>query len=132
MKPATASETLPSVMVVDDDEDLLWLLTRTLKQGGFSVKSFTRPPSMRTLREIHPAVLFLDVEIGAESGEEVCGQIKSEVGTAYLPVILISSHNTEKLRATALRCGADGYLNKPFNLEGMKRLAQHYVDRRAA
>ena len=96
------------------------------------MKSYTRPPSIHLLREVHPAVIFLDVEIGTESGEEVCGQIKSAEDTADLPVILISSHAPEKLRATALRCGADGFLNKPFDLDGMMRLAQRYVDRQAA
>ncbi|MBZ0205474.1 MAG: response regulator [Flavobacteriales bacterium] len=118
-----------TVMVVDDDRDLLWLLSRVLRKKGFHVQGFFSAPSVETVKKIDPAVLFLDVEIGGESGEVVCERIKHSTDLPKFPVILISSHAKERLRETAQRCGADGYLTKPFNLRGMAMLAKYYVSR---
>lgn len=119
-------------MLVDDDQDLLWLLRRVLIKQGLNVKSFSSAPSVAMVKEIHPAVLFLDVEIGQESGEEVCGKIKKSAIATQIPVILISSHAKDKLRATAKRCRADGYLTKPFDMQGMAKLAKLYVQAQKA
>ncbi len=128
MEPVlTHKESAATIMVVDDDKDLLWLLQRVLVKQGLDVKSFSSAPSMDVVKEIHPAVLFLDVEIGAESGEEVCDRIKRSQAVPHLPVILISSYAKESLRERAKRCGADGYLTKPFDLQGMARLAKLYI-----
>jgi len=128
----TSGERRTTVMVVDDDRDLLWLLSRVLRKKGFNVQGFTSAPSMEMVKKIDPAVLFLDVEIGAESGEEVCGRIKHGTDGSKVPVILISSHAKERLRETARRCGADGYLTKPFDLRGMTMLAKYYAGHRPA
>ena len=114
-------------MVVDDDKDLLWLLKRVLVKQGLDVKSFASAPTVEMVNAIHPAVLFLDVEIGSESGEEVCDRIKRSMAVPHIPVILISSYAKESLRERAKRCGADGYLTKPFDMQGMARLAKLYV-----
>ena len=50
-------------MLVDDDQDLLWLLRRVLVKQGLDVQSFSSAPSVDMVKEIHPAVLFMDVEI---------------------------------------------------------------------
>ena len=133
MEPTfTYKETPPTVMVVDDDQDLLWLLRRVLVKQGLKVQSFSSAPSVDMVKEIHPAVLFMDVEIGQESGEEVCGRIKKANAMPQTPVILISSHAKDRLRATAKRCGADGYLTKPFDIQGMARLAKLFIAARPA
>ncbi|MBX2982933.1 MAG: response regulator [Flavobacteriales bacterium] len=133
MEPlSTTHSAAPTVMVVDDDKDLLWLLHRVLVKEGLQVESFSSAPTMDMVNRIHPAVLFLDVEIGQESGEEVCGRIKRSKAVTRTPVILISSHSKDKLSAVAERCGADGYLTKPFDLHEMTRLAKLYVAARPA
>ena len=123
----THKESPATIMVVDDDKDLLWLLKRVLVKQGLDVQSFASAPTVEMVNAIHPAVLFLDVEIGAESGEEVCDRIKRSMAVPHIPVILISSYAKESLRERAKRCGADGYLTKPFDMQGMARLAKLYV-----
>lgn len=120
----------PTLMLVDDDKDLLWLMSHALKRRGFVVKAFDHAPSMAQVRDVQPTVIFLDVDIGTESGEEVCGKIKGGTTSPQIPVILISSHPMDRLRETALRCGADGYMTKPFDVERMSRLALQYAEGR--
>lgn len=131
MEPQDADHDPATIMVVDDDRDLLWLLCRHLGKAGLEVECHASAPSVALLERVRPAVLFLDVEIGQENGEEVCGRIKASPAGPDLPVILISSLPQDSLRAVAERCGANGYLAKPFDMQGMARLAKYYVDARA-
>ncbi len=119
-----------TLMLVDNDKDLLWLMTHALQRRGFVVKAFDHAPTLAQVRSVRPSVIFLDVEIGEESGEEVCGKIKGGAEPSRVPVILISSHPMDRLRETALRCGADGYLAKPFDVEHMIRSVHQYAKER--
>lgn len=121
-----------TLMLVDDDKDMLWLMSHALKRRGFEVKAFDHAPSMAQVRDVHPTVIFLDLDIGTESGEEVCGKIKDAPNSLRVPVILLSSHPKEKLRETALRCGADGFMTKPFDVERMSQLVMRYAIERPA
>lgn len=121
-----------TLMLVDDDKDLLWLMSHALKRRGFDVKVFDHAPSMAQVRDAQPSVIFLDVDIGTESGEEVCGKIKKEPDSSFVPVILLSSHSKDILRETAGRCGADGYMTKPFDVERMSQLAHAYAGKKPA
>lgn len=121
-----------TLMLVDDDTDLLWLMSHALKRRGFQVRTFSHAPSLDQVRDIHPSVIFLDVDMGMESGEDVCGQIKGQADSARVPVILLSSHGMDRLKETALRCGADGYMTKPFDAERMTMLAHQYAKQRPA
>ncbi|MEO5584820.1 MAG: response regulator [Flavobacteriales bacterium] len=121
-----------TLMLVDDDKDLLWLMSHALKRRGFIVKAFDHAPSIAQVKDVRPSVIFLDVDIGTESGEEVCGKIKGSADLSAYPVILLSSHPNDSLRKVASRCGADGYMTKPFDVERMSQLADHYAGLRPA
>lgn len=117
----------PTVMVVDDDPDLLGMMTRTLERGGFAVAARSEPPDWRDLEESDPAVLFMDIRLGMADGSEACSAIKENKRSAGLPVILISGE--DHLEDRAERCGADGYLSKPFRPQLLLDLAAHYAAR---
>jgi DNA-binding response OmpR family regulator len=112
-----------SLILVDDDKDLLWLMSHALRLRGFQVEAFDHAPSLAQIRDLHPSVILLDVEVG----EEICGKIKGGTDPSPVPVILLSRHPIDKLRETVLRCGADGYLIKPFNVERLTRSVHRYA-----
>ena len=120
------------LLLVDDDTDLLWLMSSALKRRGFEVRTFSHAPTIEQVRQVQPSVIFLDLDIGTESGEEVCGKIKQGDSVLHVPIILLSSHNKDHLRETARRCGADGYMTKPFDLDRMSSLARNYLMERPA
>ncbi|MBS1582314.1 MAG: response regulator [Bacteroidetes bacterium] len=117
----------PTVMVVDDDPDLLALMKRTLEKGGFTVAARKGPPDWRDLEETRPAVLFMDIGLGDMDGARVCAAMKRNARIAQLPVILISGE--ERLKEEAKECHADGYLSKPFKQQLLLDLAAHYAER---
>ena len=123
---------MPTVLLVDDNKDLLWLMSNFLKRGGFVVQTFDHAPTLDQIQEFAPVVVFLDIQIGKQNGLETCTRIKEDPNLAHLPVVLVSSHAKEFLKEEAKMCGADGYLQKPVEPGVLIQLANHYAEQRNA
>jgi DNA-binding response OmpR family regulator len=117
----------PTIMVVDDDEDLLQAMSFLLERYGFRVDARLTPPNWIELQAVHPALLFLDVELSPQNGMYICKSIKENLADWKLPVVLTSAHPEEQLEQEARFCHADAILPKPFGSGAMKRLAEHFA-----
>jgi DNA-binding response OmpR family regulator len=115
------------VLVVDDDEDQLVLVERTLKRHGFAV--FTYHSSLGVSNQVRtttPDLVLLDVNIPALSGDKVLGLARNQARNTTR-FILYSSADESRLRSLALTSGADGYLSKSVTGEALaKRLTTLY------
>ncbi len=131
-KTLTVDAPPPLLMVVDDDADLLWLMRGALVRSGFAVQVSTHAPTLQAVRDAHPAALVLDLEIGQESGEEVCREVKQASDLVGLPVLLISGKPGAALHGAAAQCGADAVLAKPFRLRELVQMAGKLLHRPAA
>ncbi len=115
------------VLVVDDDEDQLVLVQRTLKRHGFEV--FTYHSSLGVSNQVRtttPDLVLLDVNIPALSGDKVLALARNQARTTTR-FILYSSADESRLRSLALTSGADGYLSKSVQGEALaKKLTSLY------
>jgi DNA-binding response OmpR family regulator len=127
MPGARRGEKQRSIMIVDDDHDLLQMAKRTLERKGFVVDARASAPRWDELQRVDPAVVFMDIELNGENGIEICQAIKTSERMSGLPVILISGHGEERLKDEASRCKADGFLSKPFSAKLLVDLADHYT-----
>lgn len=118
---------LPTIMVVDDDEDLLSAMTFLLQRYGFQVEARSTAPNWVDLQAIHPALIFMDVELADVNGVFVCKAIKENLTHWNLPVVLTSGHSQEQLEREAHFCHADAILAKPFGSGAMRKLAEHFT-----
>lgn len=117
----------PTIMVVDDDQDLLQAMTFLLQRFGFRVDARVEPPNWIELQAIHPALIFMDVELMPCNGVLVCKSIKENLADWKLPVVLTSGRPQEQLEREARFCHADAILTKPFGSGAMRRLAEHFA-----
>ncbi len=117
----------PTIMLVDDNEDLLLAMSFLLERYGFNVDARTSPPNWVVLKAIQPALLFLDVELTPHNGVNICKSIKENLTDLNLPIVLISGHSADQLLDEARYCHADAILTKPFDSGSMKRLAEHFT-----
>lgn len=117
----------PTIMVVDDDRDLLKSLSFLLEHFGFKVDARETPPNWIDLQAVHPSLLFMDIEGMGHNGALVCRSIKENLCDWKLPVVLISGHPEEQLQREAHLCHADAILPKPFTTGAFKRLAEHFA-----
>lgn len=105
----------PTILVVDDDPELLELMRYHLTTEGFHVKTFPDASlALRYVTESRPHLVLLDLAMPALDGFGFCQAVKSRYATYYLPIIVISGRDEEEDVVRAFEMGADDYLIKPF------------------
>jgi DNA-binding response OmpR family regulator len=107
-----------SLVVADDDRDILRLLERRLSRRGYTVVSVADGrAALDAVRRIQPDAVVLDRLMPTMSGEEVCAALKADERTAAIPVVLLSAQASEQEIVEGFGVGADDYLTKPFDLD---------------
>ena len=104
------------ILIVDDDLELLELVSTTLESAGFTIDAVTSGlEALEITRGAkRPDVVVLDVQLPGMSGYEICRELRDEFGES-LPILFVSGFRTEALdRVAGLLVGADDYLVKPF------------------
>ena len=104
------------ILVADDNEANRELLSDLLSAEGYCVVCASDGKQALARVESEPIdVALLDVVMPRPTGFEVCQAMKSKPKTRLIPVILLTSLNSESDRITGIMCGADDFLSKPFN-----------------
>ncbi|KST65871.1 response regulator, partial [Mastigocoleus testarum] len=103
------------VLIVDDDPDILYLLSSLLQNRGFEVSTLDNPLNFwENLQAMHPDVLIFDVEMPSLSGIELCQVVRNDPRTSSLLVFFITAHTDLETIQQVLAAGADDYLSKPI------------------
>lgn len=104
------------ILIVDDEPQIRKQLKIGLTGHGYDVLTAGNGEEAMVLAAQHsPDVIILDISLGSEpDGLEVCGRLREWTNT---PIIMLSVHDEEKTKVTALHAGADDYLTKPFSME---------------
>jgi two-component system phosphate regulon response regulator PhoB len=106
-----------SVLLVDDERDLLSLLDFNLRAAGFeTLLATTGEQALAQLRRRVPDLVLLDVMLPDMSGTEICRQIKGDPRTRHLPVVMLTAKGEEVDRVVGFELGADDYVTKPFSV----------------
>jgi two-component system, NtrC family, response regulator AtoC len=118
------------VLVVDDEEMIRWSIEQTLSKAGYEVVGAgTGAEGMALFRQLHPAVVFLDIRLPDVNGITVLKHINEGTGTA--PAVIMMTAFEEDCSATEVaRLGACRYLRKPFNFDELEKLVRQALYRR--
>jgi len=107
------------ILIVDDEYLIRWSLQQELAKDGYEVTSAEDGESaLRLVRESPPDLVLLDIQLPGIGGIEVLQKIK--VSDPEIVVIMITAYGMVDTAVAAMKAGAFDYLNKPFNLEGVK------------
>jgi two-component system phosphate regulon response regulator PhoB len=105
-----------SVLIVEDEKDIVDLIAYHLKQSGFSVLSATDGASgLERARKEKPSLIILDLMLPEMDGKDVCRALKSNPLTRPIPVLILTAKAEEMDRVVGLELGADDYVTKPFS-----------------
>ena len=109
---------MPShILVVEDERDLLRVLTYNLKQAGFDVVgAVDGETALRAMREERFDLVLLDLMLPDMPGTEVCRRLKANPQTATIPVVMVTAKGEEVDRIVGFELGADDYVVKPFSV----------------
>ncbi len=107
-----------SLLLVDDDPDILGLLQSQFRDEPFEV--FTAgegETALNIVRTQKPDLVVLDINLPGLSGLEICRSLKADKNTRGIPIIMLSARSEEIDRVLGLEFGADDYVTKPFNTQ---------------
>jgi two-component system phosphate regulon response regulator OmpR len=106
------TETMPHILVVDDDTRLRNLLNKYLTDNGFMVTAAEdAEDALRKLKSFEVDLVVLDVMMPGKSGFEMTTELR---GTSSVPILLLTAMSENENRIEGLERGADDYLTKPF------------------
>lgn len=104
----------PLIAIVDDDESVRDALTSLLHSVGWQAEAFASAEAFLQSGQVHTtACVLLDVRLPGISGLELQRQLRSS--QARLPIIFLTAHGTETMRAQTLQTGAVAFFTKPFS-----------------
>jgi DNA-binding response OmpR family regulator len=104
------------ILVVDDEADVLDVLTINLRAAGFTVIAVEEAASaLIKARSELPALIILDLMLPRMSGLEICKVLKSDPPTQNIPIIMLTAKAQEVDKIVGLELGADDYVTKPFS-----------------
>jgi DNA-binding response OmpR family regulator len=105
-----------SVLVVDDEKDIIEILSYNLEREGYRVLSARDGKGALEQAKKNPDLVLLDVMMPEMDGWEVCKRLKLDPKTAKIPVLFLTAKGSEIDEVLGLELGADDYINKPINL----------------
>jgi CheY-like chemotaxis protein/HPt (histidine-containing phosphotransfer) domain-containing protein len=104
----------PLVFVIDDEPDIVDILSDMLESSGYRIKGFTQAnEAISSIEKLKPQAVFTDMNMPEMTGFEVLKKVHTR--DPDLPVIFVSAHLTKQLLIDALSFGVFGAIEKPFN-----------------
>jgi two-component system, OmpR family, alkaline phosphatase synthesis response regulator PhoP len=105
-----------TVLVVDDEEDILELLRYSFSREGYSVHcAASGEKALAIAREVLPDILVLDLMLPGMNGLDVARLLKKDPSTRSIPIVMLTAKGEEADIVTGLEMGADDYVTKPFS-----------------
>ncbi len=110
------------ILLVEDDPDILESVEVTLRMKDYEVATFSQGKGVYDyVRQNRPDLIVMDVMMPPPDGYEVCRQIKSDLETKKIPIILLSARTQKNEIEKGFDAGADRYIPKPFVNEELIR-----------
>ena len=104
-----------NVLVVDDEEDVVEVVSHFLEQEGYSVDKAYDGEEALDKATPETDIIVLDIMLPGLDGYEVCERLRSRVETETIPIIFLSAKTEEEDQVRGLMMGADDYLTKPVS-----------------
>jgi DNA-binding response OmpR family regulator len=112
---------MTTVLIADDDEDILALVERALSESGYKVLlARDGATALATARERKPALALLDIAMPELDGYEVTSTLKNDPATMNMIVILFTARSEASDVEKGYDAGADDYIMKPFTLKTLQ------------
>ncbi len=106
----------PAILVVDDNEQNLELLSAYMEELGGTVRTAADGVvALRAVEAARPDLMLVDIMMPRMSGYQLCKKIKSSPATKHIPVVMVTALSEVSDVEHATECGADGFLSKPVN-----------------
>lgn len=104
------------ILIIEDEQDIIELLTYNLEQEGYSISFATSGEEAFSLvHQKNPDLILLDLMLPGVDGLDVCRNLKQNEMTRNIPIIMLTAKSEDSDIITGLEMGADDYIPKPFS-----------------
>ena len=119
---------MKNVLVIEDNEQNLYLVTFILKQGGFQViQALNGQDGLKLAFETKPDLILLDIQLPVMDGYTVAKELRKNYDLNNIPIIAVTSYAMTGDREKAFEAGCTGYIEKPINPDTFIREIRKYL-----
>ncbi|NDV94917.1 hybrid sensor histidine kinase/response regulator [Dysgonomonas sp. 521] len=111
---------LPLLLIVDDNEDFCEFITSLFIEDYRVVTANDGEEGYTIVLDQLPDIILCDVMMPKMDGYEFCRQVKGDIRTSHIPIILLTAKSSEENKYSGIEAGADDYIPKPFNIDMLK------------
>ena len=119
---------LPSVLIADDEPDMLRFLSSQLRQRFQVLEAVDGQQAIEMAKQFLPDVILLDMMMPEKDGLQVCRELRELIATQRIPIVLLTARADEETKLTALEGGATDFLTKPFSTTELQVRLKNLVD----
>jgi signal transduction histidine kinase len=110
-----ANGTLPSLVVADDEPDMLRFLKSQLNTRYRVIEAVDGLQALEKAGQFLPDIILLDMNMPGKDGLQVCRELREKEATREIPVIILTARADEETKLASLSAGANDFLSKPFS-----------------
>ncbi len=116
------------ILVLDDDPDIGIMIKMMLEYKGYDVSVSDRADQAAEILQSNGIdLIIMDMLLSGVNGTDLCADLKNNVVTAQIPLIMISAHPNAK--EICLEAGADEFISKPFDMQDILSKIDHLVSK---
>lgn len=119
------------ILIVDDEEDILQLLSFRLKKAGYDIITASDGKKAFDMAiEMKPDLILADIRMPNMGGEELCASLRANPKAKDIPVIFISASKNEDFDSIISRACAQDFITKPFQPEELLGKINQHIKRK--
>ena len=116
------------VLVIEDNEQNIYLLTFILEKSGYAVvQARDGDEGIALAGRVKPVLILLDIQLPVMDGYEVARRLKEGVETRDIPIVAVTSHAMVGDRERVMAAGCTGYMEKPINPETFMSEIERFI-----
>lgn len=121
--------TQPLVVIIDDEEDILDLLTYTFLRQGYEVEGFNRATeALAFVKTKRPNIILCDWMMPEMDGISFTHQVKGHLELADIPLVMVTCKTANSAKRTALAAGVTDFISKPVRMDVLANRVRQLLD----
>ena len=125
---ASITEDAPQILIVEDNDDIRHYMADSLSKTYKVWQAVNGLEGVKTAKDKIPDIIISDIMMPLMDGIELCKEIKNDIYTSHIPVILLTAKDTLQDKEEGYENGADSYLTKPFSARLLKIRIQNLLE----
>ncbi|MBL7072852.1 MAG: response regulator [Candidatus Omnitrophica bacterium] len=116
------------ILIVDDELDILEVLTFRLSKEGYSVvTAASGQEALEQLEKEVPSLILLDIRMPDINGYEICKRVKTGKKWKHIPIIMLTASSMLKVEKAVEKYKVEGFLIKPFDYEKLLEKIKEFI-----